>query len=281
MTLASKPSASGPGVILVNQTDKAHIFYNDPDDAAGNAAVVEAIVPIFTKNGVISTSKANYLIGEFVTVTITDLDAHRNAGQRDFVRPVVTTDSWPVGTNITLQETAAGSGVFVGTVQIVNTFPGPGQVLGAIGDTITVRYVDLLGDNGGRTTVLFSGAKVGTSLPKTQQVPASGLALVDSQGKALVAVKAGDLVNVQSTVMNNDTIAHLFTYFVQVKDSSGVVIQLAWIRDITLNAGASATPSLSWIPGKSGTYNVEVFVWDGLTTQIALSPKQTITVTVG
>lgn len=267
-------------LLQVNATDKIHIFYNDALDDNGNVRVVEKIITVLTRDGTIKTDKANYLVGELITITITDIDRNVDPDVRDFVRPVVTTDSWTSGTNITLQETAGNSGVFVGQVQITDGLPGGAQVLGKIGDTITVKYIDPLGNNGIRRTITLT-ARIGTAVPKTQQVPASAPAIVDSQGRPLTAVRAGDLVNIQTRVTNNDTLAHTFTYLVQVKDSTGVVVNLAWIRDIELGAGSSTSPAMSWIPGRAGTYTVEVFIWESLTQPIALSPAQKITATVG
>jgi len=266
--------------LQVNATDKIHLFYNDRLDNAGEVKVVEKIITVTTKDGVLATDKANYLVGEVITITLTDIDANRDSGVRNTTTVTVTTNSWTAGTDITLLEVAADSGVFTGQVTIVSTLPSAGQVLGAVGDVITIKYIDAFGSGAVKKTILFT-ARVGTSLPRTQQVPASAPAVVNAQGQPLTTVRMGDVATIQATVRNNDTTAHTFTYLVQVKNAQGVVVSLAWLRDISLAAGASTSPGLAWIPSTTGTYTVEVFVWESLTNAVALSPVQRITVTVG
>ncbi|MBI2126631.1 MAG: hypothetical protein HYU02_04880, partial [Thaumarchaeota archaeon] len=265
-------------ILQVNSTDRIHVFYTDRLNNAGSVEIIEKIIRVTTGDGTITVDKANYLVGEFITITIVDTDANRDSTLREFVRPVVTTDSWTVGSNITLQETAADSGIFVGQVQITDTFPGAGQVLGKIGDSISVRYIDLLGADRQRKIITVSPARIGTSVPKTQQVPADVPATVDANGNLLTTIRAGDLVAVRAKITNNDTVSHTLTYFVQVKDANGVVVNLAFIQDITLGVGTSTSPALIWIPSRAGTYTVEVFVWESIANPIALSPAQKITV---
>jgi hypothetical protein len=281
ITIAYASSAvSGNAILEVNATDKIHIFYNDKLDSSGSVKVVEKIIPVVTKDGVIRTDKANYLVGEVITITLTDIDANRDSGVRNTTIVTVTTDSWTAGTDIILLEIAADSGIFTGQVTLVDGLPTAGQVLGRIGDTITIKYIDAFGAGSVKKTITVT-ARVGTSLPKTQQVPASAPTIVNAQGQPLTAVRVGDVATIQATVRNNDTTAHTFTYLVQVKNAQGVVVSLGWIRDSTLAAGASSSPGLAWIPSATGTYTVEVFVWESLTNAVALSPVQRTTVTVG
>ncbi|MBI2649480.1 MAG: hypothetical protein HYW93_07510, partial [Thaumarchaeota archaeon] len=138
----STSPVTGDQLLQVNAADKIHVFYTDRLDSAGQVLIIEKVINVATRNGAIAADKANYIVGEFITVTVTDIDANRDSSLREFVRPVIVTDSWAVGTNITLQETSEASGVFVGQVQVIEGFPGAGQVLGRIGDAVTIRYID-------------------------------------------------------------------------------------------------------------------------------------------
>ena len=84
----------------------------------------------------------------------------------------------------------------------------------------------------------------------------------------------------QARVFNNDTVAHTFTFLIQDKNSAGEVVNIAWVRDLTLQAGDSVTPGLAWIPSLPGVYEKCVFIWESIAEPIALSPVQCITFTV-
>ncbi|MBM3897026.1 MAG: hypothetical protein FJ358_00625 [Thaumarchaeota archaeon] len=118
------------------------------------------------------------------------------------------------------------------------------------------------------------------NLPKIQQVPVSTPELVDTQGILVTNIQQGQLTTVQARVRNNDTISHTITYIVQVKDSNGIIESLAWVRDLTLVPGSSVFPGSNWRPSKSGTYTVEVYIWNSLTNSIPLSPVGRISITV-
>ena len=117
-------------------------------------------------------------------------------------------------------------------------------------------------------------------LPRFQQVPVSTPRITDSFGKPIFDIKTNDLVAVEATAKNNDTVSHSFVFLVQVRDSNMVVDSLGWIRGLSLDAGTTLTPGLSWKPSKGGTYTIEVFIWDALDYPIALSPVARLTVNV-
>jgi hypothetical protein len=49
---------------------------------------------------------------------------------------------------------------------------------------------------------------------------------------------------------------------------------------MTLAAGASAQPGISWTPTQPGVYIIEVYVWESIANPVAYSPVFTQTVTV-
>lgn len=61
-----------------------------------------------------------------------------------------------------------------------------------------------------------------------------------------------------------------FVYIVQIKDENDVVVKLGWISG-SLTSYQSFSPSLSWTPKESGVYNAEIYVWDSLLRQDALT----------
>jgi len=66
-----------------------------------------------------------------------------------------------------------------------------------------------------------------------------------------------------------------FVYIVQIKDENDIVVKLGWISG-SLTSYQSFGPSLSWTPKESGVYTAEIFVWDSLLHQGALTNVATL-----
>jgi len=270
------------GTLHVNGSDIIYFYYSDTADASGTLQVITASLTVKTVSGTIGTDKANYLVGEFVEITVTDMDANTNPETLQSITVKVTTESWEVGKTITLQETAADSDVFTGKIELLaNTkgVPSASQVTANVGDTVTIKYTDTLCNDSKKCTIIGT-AKVGQALSKTEQVPASDPEIVDTAGNALAAPTANDILIVQATITNDDDVAHTVTFLVQIKNSAGEIVNLGWVRDIELSVDESQTPGLSWLPDGAGTYTAEVYVWESLSSAVALSPVKTITFTV-
>lgn len=94
--------------------------------------------------------------------------------------------------------------------------------------------------------VNFSGATLGKHIIVNQQVQITA-----------------KITNAQETIQP-------FVYIVQIKDENDFVVKLGWISG-SMTKYQNLSPSLSWTPKKSGVYTAEIFVWDSLLTQGALT----------
>jgi hypothetical protein len=157
----------------------------------------------------------------------------------------------------------------------------------AVGDTITATYedpfpadIDPDDDRADWEKDFTATVLVGVELPPTERVPASTPETVDALGNAVASPAVNTVTVIQAEVCNDDTSSHTFTFFVQIKDANGVVLAINWIQDFTLASGACATPGISWTPTNTGSYTIEVFVWESIASPIALSPVFSKTVTV-
>ena len=77
-------------------------------------------------------------------------------------------------------------------------------------------------------------------------------------------------VQITAKITNTQDEIQDFVYIVQVKDENDVVVKLGWISG-SLTSYQSFSPSLSWTPKESGVYTAEIFVWDSLLYQGALT----------
>ena len=71
-------------------------------------------------------------------------------------------------------------------------------------------------------------------------------------------------VQITADITNNQEISQNFVYIVQIKDSQNIIHYIKFIKNITLEPDQMFSASLSWIPIKSGTYTIEIFVWENL-----------------
>jgi len=84
-------------------------------------------------------------------------------------------------------------------------------------------------------------------------------------------------VLVTADITNNQEFAQDFVFIVQIKNDENVIISLAWITG-SLTPGQSFSPASSWTPDHSGSFLAEIFVWESLTNQDALSESLSISI---
>ena len=77
-------------------------------------------------------------------------------------------------------------------------------------------------------------------------------------------------VQITAKITNTQEEIQDFVYIVQIKDENDIVVKLGWISG-SLTKFQSFSPSLSWTPKDSGVYTAEIYVWDSLLHQDALT----------
>ncbi len=86
-------------------------------------------------------------------------------------------------------------------------------------------------------------------------------------------------IMIMTDISNNQDVQQNFAYITQVKNDDNVVISLSWLTG-SLSPRQMFSPAQSWIPTESGTYHIQVFVWESITSPEALSPPLSLTVNV-
>jgi hypothetical protein len=129
---------------------------------------------------------------------------------------------------------------------------------------------------------LFSVSLIQSSfaIEPLERTPSSSPRLVDFLGNQISEnVNIHQQVQVTADLTNNQDITQKFTYIVQIKNNDNVVVHIAWISG-SLIANQSFSPALSWTPDSSGPHIAEIFVWESLSNQDALSQPNYIAMTV-
>lgn len=93
--------------------------------------------------------------------------------------------------------------------------------------------------------------------------------IVDHSGSKITSIQSQEQVFIRSLI--SSTIEHTdATYIIQVKNSEGYTVQIS-SGTYTLVNGMS-TFSQSWLPDSAGEYEVQIFVWNGISDPKPLIP---------
>ena len=221
--------------------------------------------------------------GGSAVISVTDADENTNQDVIEDFTVDVYSDSDNGGLTLTLVETDEGTGVFEGTVFFTSDGATSGSALRVSeGDTVTAEYVDKTLPEpytDSDTLTIASTLTIGTAYPPLERAPAANARVVDAFGSSVAEVSVDQQVQIAADVSNGQSKDQAFAYLVQVQDSDGVTVSLAWITG-SLTAGQSMSPALSWTPGSSGSYTATVFVWESVDNPTALSPTTSVDIDV-
>ncbi len=111
------------------------------------------------------------------------------------------------------------------------------------------------------------------------EISTSDFKIVNSLGQEINSPVIDQQLNLQTSLQNVSQKDVDWAYVVQVVDSNDVITDLNYATG-SLVANQTLTTALSWTPHASGTYKIEVFVWDNLRDINPLAPMSTSTITV-
>ena len=272
--------ASGPtnGYLGAKSTDGVTVSYEYTEDAT----VVSSSL-IRWNVGESSFSEDAYLSSSSAVITVVDPDMNMNPDTVENFKVDVYSDSDSGGIQLTVDETNESTGVFEGTVFFTTTAASSGHTLRVSeGDSITVDYTDHTLPSPYSTSDdidVSATAVIGTSTPPLERAPVANARVVDAFGNSLAEISVDQQVQIEADLVNGQDGDQSFAYLVQVQNSDGVTVSLAWITG-QLAAGQSFSPALSWIPNASGSYEATVFVWESVDNPTALSDTTSVSITV-
>ena len=115
-----------------------------------------------------------------------------------------------------------------------------------------------------------TSARIDSSTPPLERLENSPVFLSDSFGNQLQSFQSNNQIQIVGNIVNNQNFVQKFVYIFQVKNSDNTIESISWISG-EISAGKNLDVSQSWNPKKSGTYDVETFVWSSLTDPLTLS----------
>ena len=259
--------------------DTIAISYRDENHDSHSEDTINIVIKVQAFDPVISTDKQAYLPGETMIVTVEDPDANKDPDVIDVLEEIrVSTDADRVGENFDATETGANTGIFTVQVPIVEESESD-AVMAQIGDTLTITYTDAFpadydphdGDDKDFTYTVKVGKIIEGGVEESTSPSAPSIK--DIEGKQLDQVNPGQQVILSTTIANNLDKDQQFAAIIEVRDSSGITVFLAW-QIGKLNSDDEAEVGLSWTPNTSGQYTIRTFVVSDLANPDILSSVQ-------
>ena len=215
------------------------------------------------------------------TLRVVDPDRNLHPDSPDSISTVVFSDTYRGGIKIALTETDPNNGVFEGEV-LFDTLHSKGNRLQVSeGDIVTAAYDDetLPPPDGERSLRITGTTTIGSIVPPLERVAVSNLGVVDALGSAVDSVSVGQQVNIAADLASAQSRSQDYAYLLQIQNMDGVTVHLSWAASSLAGFGG-ANVSQSWTPDETGSYTATVFVWESLTNPTALSPQNSIDITV-
>jgi len=232
---------------------------------ADGIILVESI-PVNWNHGTIKFSKDTFLSNDLIDVRIIDPDLNLNPEMIDTVNIEVFSSSDAGGLSITAIETSERSGNFISTFSLSENISSGNRLYAIPGDTIIAKYDDHTlpkpfskSDSQYVETV----ANVDYSTSSINRIEILSIFLSDGFGNPIVSLSPNTQMQIVGIIENQINYDQEFIYFLQIKNSDGVIVSLSWIQG-KLSPNQILEVSQSWIPTNSENYILETYVWNSL-----------------
>ena len=271
---------NGPtnGFLEVDRNSSITISFEFAD-----GVVLTESVPVSWNLGTIQFSKETFFSDDSVIIRVIDLDMNLNPEALDHIPIQLFSDSDIAGIEVNAIETSKSSGLFIATVSLSQTLPSSGNRLySSLGDEIFAKYDDHTLPKPYSTLdnlEIITTARTDSPIPPIERLDNSRIVLSDSLGNQLESFLPNNQMQIVGTIINDHNFKQKFVYLFQVKNITDSVESISWIQG-ELSPKQSLDVSQSWIPKKSGIYQIETFVWSSLNDPIALAPEMSTSIVV-
>jgi len=248
-----------------------------------DGVVLTESVPVSWNIGTIKFLKETFLSNDSVIIRVIDLDMNLNPEALDHIPIQLFSDSDIAGIKVNAIETSESSGLFIATISLSQTSASSGNRLYSLpGDKIFAKYDDHTLPKPYSTLdnlEIETFAGVDSVIPSINLLENSSITLSDGLGNQLLSFSSNHQMQIVGTITNDQNFTQKFVYLFQVKNASNSVESISWIQG-ELSPKQSLDVSQSWIPKKSGIYQIETFVWNSLNNSMALAPVMSSSIAV-
>ena len=249
---------------------------------ADGVVLVES-VPVSWNVGTINFIEDVFYLEKSAIVRVVDVDMNLNPEALDNLPIQIFSDSDVAGIEVNAVETSESSGSFIATVSLSQNSPSSGNRLYLLpGDEIFAKYDDYTlpepyskSDN----LAIETTARVDLSIPPIERIKNSSITFSDGFGNSLQSFLQNSQMQIVGTISNEHDFKQKFVYVFQVKNDKNIIESLSWIQG-EISSKQSLDVSQSWIPKKSGIYEIETFVWNSINNPTAMSPLMSTMITI-
>ena len=275
-----RTSGNGPtsGFLEVDRDSAITISF----EFADGVVLVES-VPVRWNVGTINFIEDIFFLEKSAMVRVIDLDMNLNPEAIDNLPIQIFSDSDVAGIEVNAMETSEDSGSFVATISLSQNSHSSGDRLYSLpGDEIFAKYNDYTLPKPYSTSdnlAIETSARVDSSIPPIERIKNSQITFSDGLGNKLESFSQNSQIQIVGNISNEHDFKQKFVYMFQVKNDKHVVESLSWIQG-EINSQQSLDVSQSWIPKKSGIYEIETFVWSSINDPTVLSQLMSTLITI-
>ena len=131
-------------------------------------------------------------------------------------------------------------------------------------------YLGMLIDGNERVIPVYEAPKATPFA--MDELKMSDISFVDENNKPASLLSVGHQVQLKSTIESKLNTPQKFVSIFQISNKNGMTVMLSWISS-EISAGGTADISVSWIPDDEGTYIIQTFLWQGITSPVPLSSE--------
>jgi hypothetical protein len=249
---------------------------------ADGVVLVES-VPVSWNIGTINFVDDIFFAEDSVIIRVIDVDMNLNPEALDNLPIQISSNSDIAGIEVNAVETSESSGSFIATISLSQNSPSSGNRLYLLpGDEIFAQYDDYTLPTPYSTSdnlEIKALARVDSSIPPIERIQNSPITFSDGLGNPVQSFAENSQMQIVGTITNNHDFKQKFVYLFQVKNDQNYVESLSWVQG-EISSNQILDVSQSWIPKKSGDYQIETFVWNSINDSTALSQIMSTLITV-
>jgi N-acetylneuraminic acid mutarotase len=198
----------------------------------------------------------------------------QNINTHDKIRVSVTFETSTAGYAVDFAEISENQGTFNADVTVIPPASGTtvAQVITKHSHAYTLENLEA---GSYRFVVLINGVKT----TDTRMLVNAEPLIIKTPVNDIVEADKGQELALERVIENDREEKQPFIYILQVKDSLGVTISLSWTEGEIL-PNDSVRISQSWTPVYSGSYALQIFVWESMNNPNILASMHTVAIHV-
>lgn len=248
-----------------------------------DGVVLVKSVPVSWNVGTINFIEDVFFLENSAIVRVIDVDMNLNPEALDNLPIQFYSDSDIAGIIVNAVETSENSGSFLATVSLSPNSHSSGNRLYSLpGDEIFAKYDDYTlpkpyskSDN----LEVEAIARFDLSIPPIERIKNSPITFSDGLGNTIQSFSQDSQLQIVGTISNKHDFHQNFIYLFQVKNEQNIVESLSWVQG-EISSNQNLDLSQSWIPKKTGIYEINTFVWTSINDPISLAPSMSTLITV-